>query len=60
MIRASLTFLVLALIAFLLGASGIAAVSVEISKILLIVFLALAVVSYLFSLISGKKTNLLP
>lgn len=58
MVRAAITFFVLAILAFLFGAYGIAGLSVEIGKILLMVFLALAVLSFLGSLITGRKNQL--
>ena len=54
MLRASIAFFVLALVALLLGASGIAGVSMEIGRMLLFVFLVLAVISFVASLISGR------
>ena len=54
MIRAAIAFFVLALLAVLLGATGIAGLSMEIAKILLFVFLALAVLSFLGSLLMGR------
>lgn len=60
MIRASITFFILALVAYVFGANGIAGLSIEIGKTLLVVFLALAVISLLASVITGKKTELLP
>ncbi len=57
MIRASISFFILGLVALLLGATGIAGLSVEIGKILLIVFLSLAIISFLASLVTGKKPN---
>ncbi len=50
MIRAALALLVIAIFAFLLGANGIAGVSLEISKVLLVVFLALAAIPFFISL----------
>lgn len=55
MIRAAITFFVLALVAVLFGAYGIAGLSIEVGKILLMVFLALAVLSFIGSLITGRK-----
>ena len=55
MIRAAIAFFVLALIAVLFGAYGIAGLSIEVGKILLMVFLALAVLSFIGSLITGSK-----
>jgi uncharacterized membrane protein YtjA (UPF0391 family) len=55
MLRAALGFFVLALIAIVLGAGNIAGVSMEIGKMLLFVFLALAVLSFLASLFTGRR-----
>lgn len=60
MVRAAIAFFVLALVAYLLGANGIAGISIEIGKILLVVFLVLAAISFLASLFSGRKRQLLP
>ena len=57
MIRASIVFFVLGLLALLLGATGIAGVSMEIAKILLYVFLGLAVVSFLGSMMSAPHSK---
>jgi uncharacterized membrane protein YtjA (UPF0391 family) len=58
MIRAALAFFVIGLIAFALGANGIAGVSVEAGKVVLFVFLALSVISFLFSFFTGKRTEI--
>jgi uncharacterized membrane protein YtjA (UPF0391 family) len=58
MIRAAIAFFIIALVSILFGAYGIAGVSMEIGKILLIVFLVLAIISFLGSLMSGKKPHL--
>lgn len=58
MLRAALAFFILAIIAILLGASGVAGLSIEIGKTLLMVFLILAVISFLAGIFTGKKTNL--
>ncbi len=58
MIRAAIAFFVLALVAIVLGANGIAGLSLEIGKILLAVFLVLAVLSFLVSIVTGRKPNL--
>jgi uncharacterized membrane protein YtjA (UPF0391 family) len=60
MLRASILFFVLALVALLLGASGIAGVSMEIGRMLLFVFLVLAVISFIASLITGRSTRSIP
>lgn len=53
MLRAALGFFVLALIAILFGANGIAGFSLEVGKLLLIVFLVLAVISLVAGLAAG-------
>lgn len=56
MLRAAIAFFVLALIALLFGSYGIAGISMEAGRLLLGVFLVLAVVSFVVSLITGRKT----
>lgn len=58
MIRAAIAFFILAIVAFFFGANGIAGISVEIGRILLFVFLVLAVISFIGSMATGKKTRL--
>ena len=58
MIRAAIAFFVLALIAVLFGAYGIAGLSVGVGKTLLMVFLALAVLSFLGSMLTGRNKHL--
>ena len=41
-------FLILALVAYILGARGVAGFSMEIAKWFVIIFVVLAIVSYLF------------
>ena len=60
MLRAAIAFFVLALVAFMLGASGIGGVSMEIGKILIFAFLALAIISLVVGLVSGRRTNVIP
>lgn len=60
MIRAALGFFVLAILAYLLGAGGIAGMSMEIGKILVMVFLVLAALSFVGSLLTGKSSGHLP
>ncbi len=55
MIRAAISFFMLAIVAFVLGAYGIAGLSMEIGRILLVVFLVLAVVSYLGGSMTAEK-----
>ena len=54
MLRASIGFFIFALIAFALGANGVGGVSADVGRLLLFVFLALAVLSFLGSLLSGR------
>ncbi|MDR7306558.1 uncharacterized membrane protein YtjA (UPF0391 family) [Rhodoferax saidenbachensis] len=53
MLHYAVVFFVIALIAAVFGFGGIAASAVGIAKILFIVFLILAVASFLFGLIKG-------
>jgi uncharacterized membrane protein YtjA (UPF0391 family) len=55
MLRAAIAFFVLGLVAILLGANGIGGLSLDIGKTLLFIFLILAVVSFIASLVVGKK-----
>lgn len=55
MLRAAIVFFVIALVAMLLGATGFAGLTMDIGKTLLFVFLVLAVISFVISLISGRK-----
>ncbi len=58
MLQWALTFLVLALIAAVLGFGGVAAISVEMAKVLFVVFLILFVVSAVFHAVRGKTPPL--
>lgn len=60
MLRAALAFFVLALIAYALGAFGIAGVSMDIGRVLLSIFLIVAVISLLVGLVTGRRNNILP
>jgi uncharacterized membrane protein YtjA (UPF0391 family) len=55
MLRAAIAFFILAIVAFVLGASGIAGISMEIGRMLLIVFLILAVISFVMNMMSGRR-----
>lgn len=55
MLRWSLVFLVVAIVAGLLGFTGIAGESMYIAKILFFVFLAVFLVSLIYGLITGKR-----
>ena len=60
MLRAAIAFFVLALVSFLLGASGIAGMSMEIGRILIFAFLVLAIISLIVGLVSGRRPNIVP
>lgn len=60
MLRAAIIFFVLALVAYFFGAYGFAGVSVEVGKILLVVFLVFALISFLAGLTSGKSKGRIP
>jgi len=53
MLRAAIVFFILALVAAFFGFSGIAANSAWIGKVLIFVFVALAVLSFVFGRRSG-------
>lgn len=57
MLRAAITFFVLGLVAMLFGAYGIAGISIELGKILLMVFIALAVLTFLVGIARGGSNN---
>ena len=60
MLSWTISFLVLVLMAGVLGSGGVAAISVNIAQTLFVVFLILFVIAAAFSLINGKKpTSLL-
>ncbi|MGE3759368.1 MAG: DUF1328 domain-containing protein [Pseudobdellovibrionaceae bacterium] len=60
MLRAALVFFVLGLIAILLGAGNVAGLSLEIGQSLLGVFLILAVISLVASLVSARRPSIQP
>ncbi len=60
MLRAALGFFILALVAAVFGASGIAGISMEIGRMLLVVFLILAVISFVIGIVSGRGPNVRP
>lgn len=57
MLQAAIAFFVLALLAVLFGAYGVAGLSIEVGKILLMVFLALAILSFIGSMIGNGKRH---
>jgi uncharacterized membrane protein YtjA (UPF0391 family) len=57
MLRAAITFFVIGIIAMLLGLGNVAGISIEVGKTLLFVFLVLAVISFVISLVSGRRSG---
>ncbi len=55
MLRAAIAFFVIAIVAFVFGAYGVAGLSAEIGRLLLFIFLALAIISFVVNLVSGRK-----
>lgn len=55
MLRAAIVFFIIAIVAFIFGASGIAGMSMEIGRLLLMIFLALAIISFLINVIGGRR-----
>jgi len=60
MLRWTLIFLVVALVAALLGFGNVAGDASEIARILFFIFLVLTLVGLLFSLLTGRKPPLPP
>ncbi len=60
MFRAAIAFFVLGLVAMLFGANGFAGMSMEIGRVLLGVFIVLAVVSLVVGLVRGRTPRIIP
>lgn len=60
MLRAALAFFILAIISYILGATGVAGMSMDIGKIFVVVFLILAALGTLVGLINGGPPKRLP
>ncbi|RYZ94881.1 MAG: DUF1328 domain-containing protein [Proteobacteria bacterium] len=54
MLKAAIGFFVLGLIAILFGASGVAGISMEVGRAMLVVFLVLAVISFVAGSFSDR------
>ncbi|MBS1961133.1 MAG: DUF1328 domain-containing protein [Bdellovibrionales bacterium] len=54
MLRAALAFFIIGLLAMALGAGGFAGMSLEIGRLLLGVFVVLAVISFVVGLVNGR------
>lgn len=59
MLRASVGFFVIGLIAYFLGLNGVAGLSVDLGKILLTVFLIIGAVSLVVGLVQGRTPRML-
>jgi uncharacterized membrane protein YtjA (UPF0391 family) len=59
MLRAAIAFFVIALLAMVLGANNVAGISMELGRTLLIVFVVLAIISFLISLAGGRRSGVL-
>jgi uncharacterized membrane protein YtjA (UPF0391 family) len=57
MLRWALAFLILALIAGVLGFTGVAGESIYIAKILFFVFLVIFLAGLIYSVITGRRLN---
>ncbi len=55
MLRAILAFFVLAVFALLVGATGMAGISIEIGRVVLVAFLVFAVVAVAIGLLKGRR-----
>ena len=58
MLRASIAFFIIGLLAFAIGAGNLAGLSTSVGKLLLEVFLVLSVLSFLLSLVTGRSPRL--
>jgi len=56
----AITFLIVALIAAVLGFGGIAGVAIDIAKIIFFVAIILFVISLIYGLVSGRRTTPVP
>ena len=55
MLRAALTFFVLGLVTIILGANGVGGLSIDIGKILLLVFIILSIISLIGNILVKKR-----
>ena len=58
MVQAAILFFVLALVSIVFGAYGIAGITFDFGKILLMVFLCLSLLSFVGGLFSGRKKHM--
>ena len=57
MIRVSIAFFILGLVSILLGFNGVGGLSLEFSKMILVLFLILSIVSYIAGLNATRNKN---
>ncbi len=57
MLRAAIIFFVVGLVAMFFGMNNVGGMSVELGKLLLFVFIGLAIVSFLVSLVGGRRSG---
>lgn len=57
MLRASVAFFVLALVAYFLGANGVAGMSMEIGRICIGVFIFIAILTFIGSLFNRNRSK---
>ncbi len=60
MLRAAIGFFIFGLLAVALGANNVAGLSIEMGKTVLYVFLICAALSFIASLVTGRKQKILP
>ena len=58
MTRTAVVFFILALLSILFGSYGVAGITIELGKILLMIFLSLSLLSFIGSLMTGKKDQM--
>ena len=56
MLRAAIALFLIGLLAFFLGANNFAGITFDLGRMVLFVFLALAVISFILSLFSNRKS----
>jgi uncharacterized membrane protein YtjA (UPF0391 family) len=55
MLRAAIAFFIIGLVAIILGSNGIGGLSLDVGRTLLFVFLILSVISFVTSMVTGRK-----
>ena len=58
MLRAAIMFFVVGLLAYAIGAGNLGILSIDVGKVLLEVFVILAIISFLASLFTGRRPRL--